>query len=222
MEQYLDYLLTLPLFAALARQELVQLLHCCNARVVSVEETSLIWRDSRPKGVTYLNIVLEGQLRIFQEDWRGNRMQLGVMPRGSFFNDNAFYKVWDRIPYLSEIQAGTKLLLTENTKLLRPCAKSCPFHWEHLRSALLTLLTHQTAMLLKIECLSQRTTREKVMAFLTFFAAKEGGRVFTLPMGRQEMADELSADRTGICRELAKMQREGIIKYKRNQFELLE
>ncbi len=221
MEQYFDFLLSLPLFTGLAQEELKHLLLCCNAHIETLNETTLIWWNKHPKDITYLTIVLEGQMRMFHEDWRGNRMQLGMMSKGYFFNDNIFYQMREEMPFICEIQAGSKLLSLENTKLLRPCTKSCPFHWEHLRNTLVALLEQQVGMFLKIECLSQRTTREKTIALLTFYAARMRCRKFTLPMSRQEMADELSVDRTGLSKELALMQQEGLIRYHRNQIELL-
>ena len=221
MEQYLDFLLTMPLFAGLAREDLARLLRCCDAQVKTYKETSLVWWENHPEGATYHTIVLEGQMRLFQEDWQGNRMQLGAMTKGLFFNDAVFYHIRERMPFLCEILPGSTFLALDNARLLHPCAKSCPSHARFLNNLLMALLEQQAGMFMKIECLNQRTTRAKLMAFFSLIAAKERSRTFTLPMGRQELADELSADRTGICNELSKMRKEGLIRCHRNQIELL-
>ena len=222
VEQFFDFLLAMPLFAGLARDELARLLHCCGARIETLEDTSLIWWENHPQDVTYLTIVLEGQMRIFQEDWRGNRIMLGTMTKGLFFNDAVFYHIRERMPFICEIPSGSTFLVLDNAKLLRPCAKSCPFHWEFQRNMLIALLEQQAGMFMKIEYLSQRTTRAKIMALFSFIAAMERSRAFTLPMSRQELADELSVDRTGISKELSLMQKEGLIRYRRNRIELLD
>ena len=221
MEQYHDFLLSMPLFAGLTKDELTQLLYCCSARIETMEETSLVWWENHPEGITYLTIVLEGQMRIFQEDWRGNRIMLGKMTKGLFFNDAVFYHIRERMPFICEIPPGSTFLALENTKLLRPCAKNCPSHQAFHRNMIMALLEQQAGLFMKIECLNQRTTRAKLMAFFSLIAAKERSRTFTLPMGRQELADELSVDRTGICNELSKMQKEGLIRCRRNRIELL-
>jgi len=222
MDRYYDFLLTLPLFKGLTREQLARLMRCCHVYVETLEKTSLIWWDHHSESVTYLSIILEGQLRLFQEDWQGNRMQLGVFNKGEFFNDNAFYRMREQMPFICEIPANSTLLTLENEKLLQPCAKNCPFHWEHLRNLLLESFEQQAMFFQKISCLNQRSTRGKIMALLSFYAAKENSRTFTLSMSRQEMADELSVDRTGVSKELSLMQKEGLIRYHRNQFELLE
>jgi len=221
MEQYYDFLLSMPLFAGLSRQDLARLLRCCDAQAKTFEATSLIWWENHPESATYLTIVLEGHMRMFQEDWQGNRMQLGTMTRGLFFNDAIFYHIRERMPFICEIPAGSTFLALDNAKLLRPCAESCSSHWEFLRNMITALLEQQAGLFMKIECLNQRTTRAKIMAFFSLIAAKERSHKFTLPMSRQEMANELSVDRTGICNELSKMRKEGLIRCNRNQIELL-
>jgi len=222
LEQYYGFLLGLPLFSGLTQTELVHLLRCSSARVDRLNEKAMMWWENHPEGVTFLTIVLEGQMRLFQEDWRGNRMQLGVMAKGYFFNDHVFCQIRDRMPFICEIPPGSTFLTMDNDKALRSCSKSCPFHFEFQRNMLLAVLEQQAGMFMKIECMSQRTTRAKIMAFLSFIAAKERSNKFTLSMDRQEMADELSVDRTGISKELSLMQKEGLIRYHRNQIELLE
>jgi len=221
MEQYHDFLLAMPLFAGLAREELAQLMRCCNAQEKTYEDTSMIWWENHPEGITYLTIVLAGEMRMFQEDWQGNRITLGTMTRGLFFNDAIFYHIRERMPFICEIPAGSTFLALENTRLLCPCAKSCPSHGAFHRNMIMALLEQQAGLFMKIECLNQRTTRAKLMALFSLIAAKERSRSFTLPMGRQELANELSVDRTGICNELSRMQQEGLIRYRRNRIELL-
>ena len=221
MEKYMNFLLALPLFNGLSREELAQLLECCNARVCEIEDAYKFWWHTHPDDVTYLTLVLKGQLKIYHEDWRGNRLQLGVMQSGQSFNDYAFFRNMRNIPFLGETSPGTVFLLLENERLLEPCQKNCLLHWRFMRNFSLGLLDMQVGMMQKIECLSQRSTRDKIVAYLTFHAAVEGSNKFTVKADRQEMADELSVDRTGLCSELSKMQREGMIACHRNQFELL-
>jgi len=221
MEQHLDFLLAMPLFVGLTRGELAQFLRCCNAQTKTYEETSMIWWENHPEGITFLTIVLEGQMRMFQEDWQGNRIQLGAMTKGLFFNDAIFYHIRERMPFICEIPSGSTFLALDNTKLLRPCSKNCTSHWTFHRNMIMALLEQQAGLFMKIECLNQRTTRAKIMALFSLIAAKERSHKFTLSMSRQEMANELSVDRTGLCNELSKMQKEGLIRYHRNEIELL-
>jgi CRP-like cAMP-binding protein len=87
---------------------------------------------------------------------------------------------------------------------------------------MLEIIANKNIMLMqKIEQLSKRTTREKVLAYLSAEAQKGGKNYFNIPFSRQEMADYLSVDRSAMSSELGKMREEGLIDFDRNHFKLI-
>jgi CRP-like cAMP-binding protein len=79
-----------------------------------------------------------------------------------------------------------------------------------------TLLFHQ-----KIEITSKRSTREKLMSYLMIMAKNEGSNTFSIPFDRQELADYLEVDRSGLSVEISKLKKEGIIDCDKKRFTLL-
>ena len=79
------------------------------------------------------------------------------------------------------------------------------------------LVLHQ-----KIQITSKRTTREKLMAYLLSQAKRQGSNAFTIPYDRQELADYLEVDRTGLSAEISKLRREGILECEKSNFRLLQ
>ena len=77
------------------------------------------------------------------------------------------------------------------------------------------------ALTQKIKITSERTTREKLLAYLSGEAKKAGSSRFQIPYNRQELADYLIVDRSAMSTELSKLQKDGVIKFHKNQFELL-
>ena len=73
----------------------------------------------------------------------------------------------------------------------------------------------------KMEYLTKRTTREKLLAYLSEQARLQQSNRFTIPFNRQQLADFLAVDRSAMSSELGKMQADGLIVYKKNNFELL-
>ena len=73
----------------------------------------------------------------------------------------------------------------------------------------------------KIEIASKRTTRDKLLAYLTIQAEKAGSNCFTIPFDRQELADYLDVDRSGLSVEISKLQKAGNLRSRKNYFELL-
>ena len=73
----------------------------------------------------------------------------------------------------------------------------------------------------KIEVVSKKTLREKILAYLSIQSQSQGTNRFEIPLGRVEWAEYLCADRSALTRELAKMKEEGLIEFQRNTFEIL-
>ena len=74
----------------------------------------------------------------------------------------------------------------------------------------------------KVEHMSQRTLRDKVLSYLSSQAMITGSREFTIPYNRQQLAEYLSVDRSALSSELGKMKKEGILEFRKNWFRLLE
>ena len=73
----------------------------------------------------------------------------------------------------------------------------------------------------KLEHISGRTTRAKLLSYLSEQAERTGSSRFSIPFSRQELADYLAVDRSAMSAELGKLRREGILSFEKNRFELL-
>ena len=73
----------------------------------------------------------------------------------------------------------------------------------------------------KIQHITKKTVREKVMSYLSENALSEGSNHFAIPFNRQELADYLSVERSALSNTLSKMRDEGIIDFEKNRFTLL-
>ena len=73
----------------------------------------------------------------------------------------------------------------------------------------------------KVEAVSKRSIREKLLSYLSIQAQTQGTRYFEIPLGRIELAEYLCVDRSALTRELVKMKDEGLIDYDRNWFRML-
>lgn len=90
-------------------------------------------------------------------------------------------------------------------------------------SNLLAMMAEKNRLLTeKIRYLTQRSTRQKIVLYLSDLARKKGKATFSLPFNRQQMADFLSVDRSALSAELSKMKKEGLIDYRKDKFTLLQ
>ena len=73
-----------------------------------------------------------------------------------------------------------------------------------------------------MEQIIKKTTREKILSYLSAQSMKQNSQKITIPFNRQQLADYLSVDRSALSNELSKMQKEGIISYHKNEFYLMK
>ena len=74
----------------------------------------------------------------------------------------------------------------------------------------------------KLSHMSRRTTREKLISYLSEESKRHNSSSFTIPFNRQQLADFLSVDRSAMSNELGKMRDEGLLEFEKNQFRLLQ
>ena len=110
-----------------------------------------------------------------------------------------------------------EILLFEFNKILETCPSTCTFHAK-LIANMLRLMANKNIMLnAKLEILSAKTTRDKLIAYFGL----QGKNKFTIPFNRDQLADYLNVNRSSMSRELCKMRDENMIKFEKNKFELL-
>ena len=73
----------------------------------------------------------------------------------------------------------------------------------------------------RIEITGKRTTREKLLTYLSMEAKRFGRDSFDIPFDRQELADYLEVERSGLSAEIGKLKKEGVIDSQKNHFTLL-
>jgi CRP-like cAMP-binding protein len=112
-------------------------------------------------------------------------------------------------------------MFIECQKLSSPCTNACDFHKKLIKNMLGIVSKKNIALTQKMEFTSKRTTREKLLAFLSFEAQQAKKSSFDIAFNRQELADYLSVDRSAMSAELSRMRDDGLIRYNKNHFELL-
>lgn len=112
------------------------------------------------------------------------------------------------------------VLLMDVERVLSRCTNSCAFH-ARLTENLFALLAEKNRILArKVDYLAQRTTRQRLLAYLSEQAQRAGSAEFTIPFNRQQLADFLSVERSAMSAELSRMQAEGLIETERSWFHL--
>ena len=171
---------------------------------------------------TCMGLVLEGAVRLEKEDYWGNRTILASFGPGQSFAE--VYACEPGLPLDLNVVAaeGALVLLMDVRRVTSLCPASCAFHARLVRNLLGIVARRAHALTRKIEHTSQRTTRAKLLSYLSDQAKAAEASRFAIPFDRQELADYLSVDRSAMCAELSRMRKAGIIDFHKNVFELGE
>lgn len=216
-ENNMQVLNSSPLWKDILPEDRENLLGCLGASRTAYGKKSTIW--SSGDLVPRMGIVLSGEVRILMEDLEGRQNVLANISPPDLFGE-VFALADAQSPVTAYTEAGAEVLFLDVKKVTRVCRDSCSFHRQFIWN-LLQLVARKNVMLnQKIQCVGQRTTREKISAFLSLHQSRDGKNPFVVPYNRAEMADYLCVDRSALSQVLAQMQEEGLIEYRKNEFRL--
>lgn len=207
-----------PLFQGIKPDQRASLLTCLSpVEKIYQKGEFLLHRGAQ---VTQMGLVISGTVHIIKEDFWGNRMIMGeVTPPGLFAETYACME-----GMLSEVSViateTTVVLFLDLKRLLTTCAATCDFHGRLIHN-LLSILAEKNLMLTrKIEHMAKKTTREKLLSYLSSEALKHQSSTFQIPFQRQQLAEYLAVERSAMSTELSKLQKEGYLTTTKTIFHL--
>lgn len=220
MKKYLNVLKTVKLFKDIEEEDLQPLLSCLCAKALRYEKGQTVF--SSGDRIERFGVVLSGEVQIVQDDYFGNRSILAKIDTGNLFGESFACAEIKTLPVSAITMTESELLFIDCHRLAVPCAKACGFHSRLIQNLLSIISMKNIALTQKIEFTSKRTTREKLMSYLSAEAKNAKSSCFSIPFNRQELADYLSVERSAMSAELSKLREDGVLKYHKNQFELLQ
>ena len=209
----------LSLFSGIHTDNLQAMLQCIGGRFQTLHkgEFPILARDEVP----YVGIILKGRIHIIHEDAWGDTAILSAMGPGELFGET--FACGANLHSSATFQAvrETRILALPFRKVIHTCQNSCPFHYQLIENMLRMVSDKNARLMEKLEIVSKKTLRRKILTYLSFQAECQESRTFELPLSRTQLADYLCADRTAVARELARMKQEGRIDFEKNTFTLL-
>ena len=219
MDKYFQTLKKCPLFAEIENSSLQTLLNCLMATRRSFAKNEFVF--STGSSVQSVGIVLSGSVNVLKEDYWGNRVILTHVDSGNLFGEAFSCAEVDSLPVSVMTTEASEILLIDYKRIITTCSSACPFHIALVKNMLKLLAQKNVMLTQKMEIISHRTTRERLLAYLSSQAIKSGNNRFVIPFDRQQLADFLSVERSAMSAELSRMQVDGLIITNKSEFELL-
>ena len=212
------FLTKTPLFQGIAPKELEQMLGCLGASARQYGKGQTIYHVG--ENVEQMGVVATGSVHVVQDDVWGNRSIWAQVGPGQVFAETYASLPGEVLNVGVEAVEETQVLFLDVGRVLQVCPGGCPFHSRLLRNLLQVMALKNLNLTRKISHITPRSIRERMLAYLSNEAVRQGTMDFRIPFNRQQLADYLSVDRSALSAELSKMKREGLLDYQKNHFVL--
>ena len=220
MEQYFETLSSCSLFSQITKEEMESMLICLGAKAMEFGKGEPVFLEGEP--AKYVGVVLSGAVQIVRDDYYGNRSVITVASPSDLFAEVFSCAGVDTYPVSAIAQVRSKVMLLDCKHMLTVCSNACGFHTRLVQNLLQAVSQKSLALSRKIGFMSQKTTRQKLMAFLLDQAKLHQSNTFTIAYDRQGLADFLGVERSAMSAEISKMRKDGVLDCKGSHFRLLQ
>jgi CRP-like cAMP-binding protein len=218
MKEFVPVLKQTKLFAGVEEEEVFSMLSCLGARLRTYKKGEYVLRQGQR--LSDILVLAEGSLYIQKDDYWGNRSILGHIGVGEIFGEA--YASPESGALLNDVVAveNSSVFFFDVKRVITTCSSACRFHTLVVQNLFFAISEKNRSLVQKLDYLSRRTTREKLISYLSEEAKKQNSAYFTIPFNRQQLADYLSVDRSAMSNELCKMRDDGLLEFEKNRFKL--
>ena len=219
MKNYIGILSKTKLFSGVSKEDVESMLGCLNAKLYDYKKGDYVFRQG--EHLSNITILVKGSLHIQKDDYWGNRTIVNRVAIGEMFGEA--YIAPESGHLLNDVVAveDSSVIFFDVKRIIMVCSSACRFHTMVVQNLFFSISEKNRKLIQKLGYISNRSTREKLMAYLSEESKKLNSSSFTIPFNRQQLADFLSVDRSAMSNELCKMRNEGLIRFEKNYFELL-
>lgn len=218
MKKYLKILKKSQLFSGVAEDEIKAMLDCLSAELRTYQKGIYVLHQG--EYLHHITVLVAGSLLIQKDDFWGNRSIVNKINVGEMFGEA--YVAPGSEALLNDVIAteDSAIIFFDVHKILTTCSSACRFHAMVIQNLFYAISVKNRSLVQKLGHMSRRTTREKLLSYLSEQAKKQGTSSFEIPFNRQQLADFLSVDRSAMSNELCKLRDEGLLSFERNRFQL--
>ena len=218
MKEFVPVLKRTKLFSGVGDDDISTMLSCLGARLLTYKKGEHVLRQG--EHLSDILVLAEGSLHIQRDDYWGNRSILGHIGVGEIFGEA--YVAPESGTLLNDVIAvdDSAVFFFDVKRVISTCSSACRFHTMVVQNLFFAISEKNRGLVQKLDYMSRRTTREKLLSYLSEEAKKQNSASITLPFNRQQLADYLSVDRSAMSNELCKMRDEGLLEFEKNRFRL--
>lgn len=218
MKKYISIIKNSKLFLDISENEIELILKCLSSNIKKYKKGEYIYKVGDT--INNLALVVEGNIHIEKEDFWGNKNILLEISKGEIFGESYYCTNIEPISINAISSNDSAVIFIDMKNAFNNYCSCCSSNLKLIQNFINVLATRNKDITTKFQHISQRTTRNKLLSYLSEQAIKNNSSSFYIPFNRQQLSDYLCVDRSSMSNELSKMRNEGILNFKKNYFEL--
>lgn len=223
-----------PIFVHMSDDEIKQILECFQFQQRKYKKDEYIFLEGNT--IKTIGIIIHGTVLMEKNDWYGNSYFFTELREHEIFGEPFMGESFEKTSVNYKAMTNCSILFFSYKDIWKSCNKSCICHMTFTENLMNLLALKARSMLSKIEILSKKSLRDRILTFLNLVKCNEDivglhndtlisenlleGQVF-ISFNRTEMAEYLGVNRSAMVRELSRMREEHLIDYKDNIFTIL-
>ena len=219
MKKYIPILKRTQLFSGVGEEEIVAMLNCLQAKFCTYKKGEYVLRQG--EHLDKILVLVGGKLHIQRDTYWGHRSIINMVSVGEMFGEA--YVAPESGTLMNDVLAveDSVVVFFDVKRIITVCSSVCRFHSIVVQNLFFAISEKNRKLVQKLTFMTKRTTREKLIAYLSEEAKRQNSNSFFIPFNRQQLADFLSVDRSAMSNELCKMRDEGLIEFEKSCFKLL-
>ncbi len=195
------------IFEGINDEDITKMLKCFEARRMQFKKDRTIVTNII--NVKTIGIMLKGTANMIRYDYNGNRSIIEKLEENSVFGE-VFSRLGNDISVVAT--SDCEILFIDYEHLVKRCKKGCSYHCTLTNNVLRILSSKIVELNQRLEILSKRSIRDKLLSYFELLANDKPNRIFLLPFSYTELADYLSVDRSAMMREIKNLKEDGFIR----------
>ena len=209
-----------PLFQDISYEEYSRLLTCFQAVQKSFRSDDLIYDFSSPQNDA-VGIVERGCAALIRIDEEGVATVMEELGPGGVFGRTLAFAGASGDSLQVVCRTPCDVLFIDYPHILKRCENACNHHSVLVQNMLRLMSDKAQALSQRVDVLSRRSIREKLLCYFRQLSERAGSNTFTLPFSLSTLADYIATDRSAMMRELKRLREEGAIRSDGRQLTLL-
>ena len=174
---------------------------------------------SNINNISTLGVIVTGSASLIRVDYDGTRSIIENLETGDIFESKMFSSFNNELSIISN--SNTEVILFDYDLIFSNYSKSYYYHIQFINNLLLIMINKLNNNYERIQVLTKKTIRDKLLEYFKVISIKKNNKTFTLPMNYGELALYLSVNRSALMRELKCLKDEKIIKINNKKITLI-